>query len=517
MMKNLNKEIQILINKFQVGDFKNIIEKCSLLLKKNPNNDFLWNLAGLSFQRINDHKNAILSFNKALAANSKNYSAKNNLAISFKNTKEYGRANEILTNLIKEKPDYINALVNLGNLKNDTYYFEDAITFYSKAIKLKKDLPELFLNISNILQIKNDMKAAKENLYEALKIQENFTIADQNLSMLLDYKDEQNNEHLDSMLNKLNNAELKDEQKLHLHFGLGKAYSDKKDYNNSFEHYKIGNGIKIKNKKTRIDYYKKLSNDLKEYFQKLNFEKIKKYNDDGNKIFILGLPRSGTTLLEKIISSHPKVTSVSEINYIHDTINKNVIENDSLDEDKADKFLDTDLNQKFDEFLKFFNINNDFLIDKTLSNFWYIGFIKVYFPNSKIIHSFRNPKDNCLSIYKNLFLNDETWLYSQKDIGEYFLIYNDLMKFWNKLFKGQIFNNKYEDLVNDPETNTKKLIKFCGLQWDDKCLNHHQQKNPIRTLSINQANKPIYKTSINSSKYFETQLSELYSIISKLS
>ena len=172
--------------------------------------------------------------------------------------------------------------------------------------------------------------------------------------------------------------------------------------------------------------------------------------------------------------------------------------------------------KEYDDLLKFYNIKKEFIIDKTLTNFWYIGFLKIFFPNSKIIHCYRNPKDNCLSIYKNLFENNETWLFNQEDIGEYYLIYDDLMKFWNQKFDGQIFNCKYEDLVNDHENKTKSLIKFCGLEWEDACLSHHKNKNPIKTLSINQANKAIYKSSINSSKFYENKLTTLYSILDKL-
>ena len=163
-----------------------------------------------------------------------------------------------------------------------------------------------------------------------------------------------------------------------------------------------------------------------------------------------------------------------------------------------------------------FNIQSEFIIDKTLLNFWYVGFLKIFFPNSKIIHSFRNPKDNCLSIYKNLFPTNEKWPYDQMEMSEYYLIYYDLMKFWNNLFKNQIYNSKYEDLVNDKEKYIKDIINFCELKWDDKCLKHYENNNPIKTLSINQANKPIYKSSVNSSKFFEKKMSKLFKTLDNL-
>ena len=111
---------------------------------------------------------------------------------------------------------------------------------------------------------------------------------------------------------------------------------------------------------------------------------------------------------------------------------------------------------------------------------------------------------------------NEKWLYDQNEMGEYYLIYHDLMKFWNKIFDNQIYNCEYEDLVNNKEPKIKNLIQFCGLEWNDKCLNHHKNNNPIKTLSINQANKPIYKSSINSSQFYEDKLSEVYKILEKL-
>ena len=515
MSAKLNADIQILVNKYKQQNFTDVLRKCSALLKKHPKNDFLWNLTGLSFQRIDKNQNAITSFQNAIEANPKNYSAKNNLAISYKNTRQYDNAEKILKDLLNQNPNYLNALVNLGNLKNQTYFFDEAMINFKKALKVNSDLPEIHLNIANILQIKNQMNEAKEHLYKALQLNKNFTRADRVLSMLLNYKNNDNDQHLGNMLDKLNDPNLIIDNKIDLHFALGKSFEDKKDYESSFKHLNLGNKLKEKKGKSFLKYFYQRSNDIKEYFSNLDYKKIQK-DDNGKKIFILGLPRSGTTLLEKIISSHSKVGSVSEIGFVYDSISKGTLINHKFDKKITNSFIHKNLCKEYDDILKFYNIKKEFIIDKTLTNFWYIGFLKIFFPNSKIIHSYRNPKDNCLSIYKNLFENNETWLFNQEDIGEYYLIYDDLMKFWNQKFDGQIFNCKYEDLVNDHENKTKSLIKFCGLEWEDACLSHHKNKNPIKTLSVNQANKAIYKSSINSSKFYENKLTTLYSILDKL-
>ena len=518
MNQKLNNEIQILVNKYKYGDFNGVLNKCSSLVKKFPKNDFLWNLTGLSFQRIGKQENAITSFKNAINHNPNNNSAKNNLGISYKIMRRYSEAEKIFKELLIKDPNYVNAIINLANLKKDTYFLDEATAYYKKALNINKNLPELYLNLSSILQVENRMDEAKKYLFKALEIKNNFSTADQTLSMLLDYKDAESSKHLISMLDKLKNNELNDNDKILLNFALGKAFEDKKDYENSFKYYEKGNYIKDTKIKSNIDYYRKKAEKIKNYFLNINLNEINTYSDTRKKIFILGLPRSGTTLIEKIISSHPKVGSVSEIGFIYEKINKYITTNYEIDETKVSHLINRNFGEEYNNFLEFFNVKNDYVLDKTLTNFWYIGFIKIFFPKSKIIHSFRNPKDNCLSIFKNLFpmTINEKWLYNQEEMGEYYLIYNDMMKFWNKLFNNEIYNLKYEDLVNDKENKIKELIKYCDLDWNDKCLDHHKNTNPIKTLSINQANKPIYKSSINKSKFYENKLTKLYSILDKL-
>ena len=139
--------------------------------------------------------------------------------------------------------------------------------------------------------------------------------------------------------------------------------------------------------------------------------------------------------------------------------------------------------------------------------------MKIFFPNSKIIHCNRNAKDNCLSLFKNNFASSHMdWTYDQKDIAEYYNLYYDLMKFWNKKLPNDIYNANYERIVQNKEIEIKKLIEFCGLKWDSACLNHHKHiKTPISTVSVVQARKPIYSSSLNSNNKYSKYLNGLYS------
>ena len=157
---------------------------------------------------------------------------------------------------------------------------------------------------------------------------------------------------------------------------------------------------------------------------------------------------------------------------------------------------------------KFKSISNDkTIIDKMPSNFFWIGFIKIFLPNVKMIHITRNIKDNCLSIYRNLFdQNSLGWTYDQNDIVLYVNLYRDLMKLWKKKLPNFIYDVKYENLVNDQLDETRKIIDFCDLEWENSCIDFFKTSVPVKTASIIQVRKPIYKTSINQSKNYSQYL-----------
>ena len=186
---------------------------------------------------------------------------------------------------------------------------------------------------------------------------------------------------------------------------------------------------------------------------------------------------------------------------------KNLINDNFLKNFKKDNKVNLenlrDISLKLGENYDYLN-SNKIKIDKAPSNFFWIGFISILFPNSKIIHIKRNIKDNCLSIYKNLFGGNRTdWTYDIENIQKYVKIYKEMMEFWNNKFGSKIYEINYEDLVQNQETEIKNLLSFCDLNFESECLEHHKSKNPIKTVSINQSRKPIYKDSIKSNLKFK--------------
>ena len=217
------------------------------------------------------------------------------------------------------------------------------------------------------------------------------------------------------------------------------------------------------------------------------------------------MPRTGTSITEQIVSNHSEVFGGGELpilsNYFHQYFNSNL-----EDEDLVNKFELYKIG-----YLGFLNkmSNSKIITDKAPLNFRWIGIIKSIFPNSKIIHCTRDPLENSWSIYKNEFEQGMFFSNNFKDIAEYYKLHNNIMSFWKEEFKDDIFELNYEDLINDSNKKIRDLIKFCGLKWEDQCLQYHKNKRSIKTVSFLQARKPIYKDSLKGSKKFLEYLSEL--------
>ena len=162
-----------------------------------------------------------------------------------------------------------------------------------------------------------------------------------------------------------------------------------------------------------------------------------------------------------------------------------------------------------------YKFSENIITDKAPQNFRWIGFIKLFFPNSKIIHCFRNPKDNCLSLFKNSFASPMmNWSNKMEDIANYYNLYIEMMKFWKSKIPDFIYDVEYENLVQNKDTEIKNILNFCELKWDEKCLTPNKNsKTPIKTVSVSQAREPIYRSSVNSSGNFDKYLEKMYSIL----
>ena len=518
---NFVEKVKKLQNYFTEGNFKRVIEGCEILNKKFPNNSFILNLSGMAYQRLDRDYRAIHFFELALKADNNSISVMNNLANSLKNTEQYFKAEQIYKKIIKINPSYINVYNNYGNLKSSINDIKSAINLYNKGINISKEKnidSLVFLNhLAVAFQSLNKLTETIETINKIFKIDPNNVNAHQILSSINKYSltNEETMIHLSQMKKILSENNFEDDQKEIIYFALGKAYDDLKDTEEAIKFLSLGNKMIHKKRNSNIAEEINIINDMKNIFKDIDLSIKHKSFSDKKIIFICGMPRSGTTLVEQIISSHKKVYGAGELPFLSTAVHNNFFNDSKLDKQKIAELQNSSknlVNDQYFENISLFNFDENVLTDKAPLNFKWIGFIKIFFPNSKIIHCKRDSKDNCLSIFKNNFSSPKmNWAFNQKDISNYHNNYSSLMKFWYSKIPEFIHTVEYEKLVSDKKNEIEKLLEFCELELDDNCFNHHKNsKTPIKTVSISQAREPVYSSSVHSSDNYQDYLKEMF-------
>ena len=516
-MNNIENNIQTLLNLFNSAKFELVIVRTKKLIKKFPEYSILYNILGSAYQNIGDLDLAKEIFSKVYKMDPSNTAIMNNLANVYKNIGEIDLSENLYKKIIKKNPKYINAYINYGNLKRDNNDFELAIDLYNKAFKINQKMPVVLYSLALAYQGLGKFDLAMKYAEKTLLIEPKFTQADMLISQSQKY--EIGNKHYDEMKSKIKNLELNDKQQTNLLFALAKAEEDMNLIEKSFNNLSIANVKQRKHLNFNINEEIIFFNQIKSIFKNIQFIKSDTDNFHEKKIiFILGMPRSGTSLIEQIVTSHSNVFGAGELPQLSRIVKTKLMVDDKLSEESVNSLLEdgpfTDqLRYDYYNYLKRFNATESFITDKAPLNFRWIGFIKILFPNSKILHCLRNPKDNCLSIFKNFFEGGLDFGYNQEELGKYYNMYLGLMNFWREQFSSSIYDIKYEEIIENPEFEIKKLIKFCGLNWEEDCLQFHKNKTPIKTLSTAQARKPIYKSSKNSFEKFAPYLTDLNKLL----
>ena len=498
---NLSNQIQILINQFNTKNYEFVISKGNILLKKNPEYVILYNLVGSSYQNIGEYIQAKKKFKDGIKLDPKNLALINNLGLSYKNLLEYNYAEELFLKIISINKNYVNAYINLGNLKRDLNNFDEAIKLYEDALSISGSERNAVIFYSLALAHQGIGNFEKSIFYskKTLEINTNFTRADHLISQSTKYT--ASDDHYLNLKKKLIHYQDNCLEKVDIYFSLAKAEEDIGNIKEAARNLIKGNKLKKEILNYNISNEINLLKDIKEKFHKNDF-KIQSRKEENNIIFILGMPRSGTSLVEQIISSHKEVFGGGELPILSNIIKDNFITKEgNLIKDFSEIINDPTILRKlkndYYNFIQNFKYSQKFITDKAPLNFRWIGFINLIFPNAKIIHCFRDPKNNCLSMFKNLFEGSLNFTYSQEDLVKYYKNYENLMSFWKQNSFKNILDIEYENLIENKDSEIKKIINFCSLDWDENCLSFHKNKSPIKTMSTSQARQPIYKSSIN--------------------
>lgn len=512
----LSEKLKILNNHLIGKNYNKVIEGCNKILKVNPDLPFALNLCGLALQGKNNLSSSISFFTRATQIDPKNVAAINNLANSYKALIKLDIAEKLYLKALTINPNYIQALNNYANLKQQIGDFDISIKLYLKALNINPKQINIMFSLASAYQESGNFEKSREIANKILSIDPNNTSVHKLLSGMSKYT--KDNNHFTEMKNLFKDNSLREEQIVDLSFALGKAFEDVGDYEEAFKNFERGNKIRKTKVNFNIKNQEKLLNSIVKTFENIDLQGFKQKVNKKKIIFICGMPRSGTTLVEQIIASHKDVSGAGELIYLQNSIGKNFVEGFKLNKVKIIEEAASNKNiveNEYLELLDFHQYSSKIITDKAPQNFRWIGFMKIFFPNCKIIHCNRDAKDNCLSIFKNNFPSTHMdWSFSQKDIADYYNLYFKLMNFWNSKISNEIYNAKYENIVNNKENEVKKIIQFCELEWDPACLNHHKNnKTPIRTVSVAQARQPIYNSSLNSNSNYTTYLSELFNAL----
>ena len=496
---NLKEKFEELKKKFIENKNDEVIRECKNILKKDKI-DVFYNLLCLAYNNLGDSNKAIEVMNEALKHNPKNPDFYNNIGLSYSNLYKYRKAEDFYNKGLKINQNNLEILNNLGNLKKNLYKSEEAVQIFKKILSIQTDAITVIYNLALLYSQMGEYEESKELLKKILTMNSELTMADRMISQTTKY--DANHPHFLDMKKKLSDMKLNDNSLIHLHYALGKAYNDQKKFKEAFENYKKANDFSKKLSKYNFESDKRKFTSIKYKFNSLG--DIKLNENSGKFLFIIGLPRSGTSLTEQILSSHENVFGGGELPYMEKIFNNYINIKKNLD--KSDLLK---CEKDYIEFTSNLDNSNKVITDKAPLNFFYVGFILKFLPNSKFVNLVRNPIDNCWSMYKNCFPTKVNFTDDLSDLVKYYKEYQDLMNFWKKIFPEHIYDLQYESLVTNTKLEVKKLLKFCSLDWDERCLKHYENKRAIKTISFNQARRPVYNTSVKSYAGFENYLTVL--------
>ena len=515
---DINKKIDQINHKLNLKKFDEVIIDCEKLIKVHSSTSIFHNFLGLALQAKGKHKESFKCFTKAIELDQKDYAPKINLANSFMYLNDFENAEKIFNKLMIEKPNDFLLIANFANFKKKIKDFKSAVELYEDAFKksnyqplIMNDLAKIYLNIGQF----EKSKKIYEEIIKKFPLSVDAHIS---LSRLINYSADQ--KHMKTMIDIYKNSNLEDHEKGILAFGISKAFEDLSDFKMSYTYFKDANQLIDRNLKYNLSNEQKLFSSIKKNFERFKTSEIKDQHKNKRIIFVCGLPRSGTTLVEQILSSHKEAIGIGEVEYLETAIQKFFIQdNKVLSQNLSHIKENTNPLNYYSQQIANFKYKENLIVDKTPHNFRWIGFIKNFFPNSKIILCKRNLKDNFLSILKNYFASYKHmgWSYNPKNIITYFKMYSDLTSYWLKKYPESIYVLDYDKLVNDKESEIKLLLKECDLPWDENCLSHHKNnKSTINTVSIIQARKPIYASSSNLSDNYQAHLGDYFKELSAI-
>ena len=549
------------------GQFNEAIDTFKTALKIDPDNSGIWNNIGTCYQGQNDLDHAMLAYNKVLTINDTDLDANNNIASIYIQKQDYQKALyhlskietfadsdfEIAINLGNVyrnlgifdvsrqwydkasgiNPDHIGIFINLGLLFADLGHFDSAIDYLKQALLKDSENTRILKSLADIEERRHNLDDAEDYIQEAINSGSSDLIACKLVLARILRRRKQFDKALD-LLDSIAGSVQSDADIAAYNFELAQHKEAEKDFDAAYNAYEKANIFRERTRGVKYDHqkYEKYFLDLKNIFRKENWSQFRsalpKNNDFSPKpIFIVGFPRSGTTVVEQIISSHSLVSAGDELEIIGELINHTqdilgskqpypecITDSAHLTPDGIEAIRDEYLRKAgevvgWDDSVEWFT-------DKLPLNAINLGFIKLLFPNSPIIHVRRIPMDACLSAFFTDFTASNEYSFHIEDTARFYREVIGLVNHYIREIPMHYLEVRYEDIVAGPEEQVRTILRHIGLGWEDACLNFHQSKRIVKTASYEQVTRPIYSSSVERYRNYEAHLARPLEILGPL-
>ncbi len=499
---------------FRAGRMDEAIDVLRGALKKDPNNVDAMHVLAVTYIKMDKRRtDAEALLRRAIYLSPDFMGASLTLGTFLTQTGKAMDATRVLEEAIAIDGEVAEAWACLGGANALAGYPDRSAAAYGRSVEMNPKIAGTQMSLAHALKTVGDQSGALKAYRQAANLNPQFGETYWSMANLKIFEFEES--EVAEMEKQLEDPELNDVSDIHFRFALGKAYEDKKNYDKAWHYYHTGN----QKQRERVGHDPIVRELMDEkIIETFNEDFIQEHQGNGyaaaDPIFIVSLPRSGSTLVEQILSSHSQVEGTAELNelsQISNSVGKYSAKGEIFPR-SVEKLSLRDWSYYGKEYLdrtrRHRITDKPFFTDKMPNNFPLIGFAHLTMPNAKFINARRHPLDSCLGSYKQLFGKGQHFTYDMVELGMYYIEYDAMMKHWHKVLPGRVLDVHYEETVTDLEGQVRRILEFCGLPFEEQCLRFYESDRAVKTASSEQVRQPIYKGALGKWRKYEAHLDE---------